>query len=140
MINFISKKIDLIENRSILYRFISKIAIVDSILIVEIQIDNIRWSNSDFRFDSTTLIQFGDPNRISLLTSRPKYQIFNYNAHPLLPRTIFPVVTNFSPWMLKLSWTWFLNLWKDHQRKGRLWITFIETNFGKAVCVVSLGN
>ena len=49
-------------------QFCIKIAIVDLILIIEIQIDVNRQSNLDFRFDSMTLIQFAIPNRISLVS------------------------------------------------------------------------
>ena len=52
--------------RSILYRFISKIAIVDSIYIVEIRIDVNQRSNLESEFDSMTAIQFAIPNRINL--------------------------------------------------------------------------
>ena len=55
-----------IENRSILYRFISKIAIVNWILIVEIRIDVNRRSNLKSKFDLTTMIRFTFPNCISL--------------------------------------------------------------------------
>ena len=43
-----------------------EIAIVDSILMVEIRIVVNRRSNSDRDFDSTTTIRFRLPNRISL--------------------------------------------------------------------------
>ena len=56
-----------IKNRSILYQFILKIAIVDPILIVEIRIDVNRRSNLKSEFDSTMMIRFAIPNRISLM-------------------------------------------------------------------------
>ena len=59
--------IDLNRLISKIDRFCIEFAIVDSILILEIRIEVIRRSNSDFRFDSTTSIRFGDPNRISLM-------------------------------------------------------------------------
>ena len=59
--------VHLIENRSILDRFISKIAIVDSILIVEIRINVIRRSKSTALESELTMIRFVGPNRISLL-------------------------------------------------------------------------
>ena len=62
LIDFILKKINLIKNRSILDRIISKIDLVDS---TESTI--IRLSNSDRDFDSKLSIRFADPNRISLL-------------------------------------------------------------------------
>ena len=72
------KKFDLIENRSILYQFISKITIVDSILIVEIRINDIRRSNWDFRFGSTTLIRFHSGTLIALAYIHPSFDPVPY--------------------------------------------------------------
>ena len=58
--------IDLIKNLSKIDQFQIEIAIADSIKIIGIRIDVNRRLNSDFGFDSTTMIRFATPNGISL--------------------------------------------------------------------------
>ena len=55
------------ENISKIDQFYIEFDIVASDFNDLYRIDDIRRSNSDFRFDSTTSIRFGDPNRISLI-------------------------------------------------------------------------
>ena len=63
-------------------RFFIKIAIVDSKIVVGIRINVNRQSNSDRDFDTTTTIQFGTSNRISLLFADG--QILNYTTLPTI--------------------------------------------------------
>ena len=58
--------INLIENISKIDPFYIEIVIVDSIKSLESESDHNRQSNSDRHFDSTTTIQFGTSNCISL--------------------------------------------------------------------------
>ena len=54
---------------------------IDSIKSLESESTSIRQSNSDSKFDSTTSIRFGTPNRISLVDKNVSYKVCQLNLY-----------------------------------------------------------